>query len=193
MNITPIFANLLIQDNINLDNDKLVQFAHKIKINTDGRSFTNRGGWQSRFVELEPEVQGLISEINDRLDSLRQVIKFKKNTKLKVESMWININLPYSYNISHVHPGSYISGAYYVSVPENSGNIEFKHPSNLQPIFTPRDSLEEYNAFNSSKWVITPSSSQLIMFPSWLEHGVSQNLSDEARISIAFNAEFYND
>jgi len=190
MNVQPIFSSVLINDTLNLNNDNLKIFSYNLKKKTSGRHFSNKGGWQSNFIEDMLEVRDLVAEINLRLEALREVISFNNNYILVVETMWININGPYSYNTFHTHPNSYISGCYYVEVPADSGSLEFKHPSVLQAINTPQQAINNYNQFNSSKWNIPPAAGQLVMFPGWLEHGVGQNLSNKDRISIAFNTEF---
>jgi uncharacterized protein (TIGR02466 family) len=40
---------------------------------------------------------------------------------------------------------------------------------------------------NSSVHTIPPEVGKLIIFPSWLDHGVNPNLSDTDRISMSFN------
>lgn len=190
MDAIPLFANILSYETLELHTDDMKKLAYHLKDNHHSREFTNKGGFQSDFIDHAPEIQDLIFEIEERLEHLKEVFKFKNTKRLAVESMWININPPFSYNNFHTHTNSYVSGVFYVDVPENSGNIEFKHPAILQPLFVTEDIFEEYNAYNSSKWIISPEQNQLIMFPGWLEHGVSQNLSEHDRISIAFNTEF---
>jgi uncharacterized protein (TIGR02466 family) len=40
---------------------------------------------------------------------------------------------------------------------------------------------------NSPVQFIPPEAGALIIFPSWFDHGVNQNLSAEERISMSFN------
>ena len=42
-----------------------------------------------------------------------------------IENLWVNINPKYSYNQVHVHPEARLSGVFYVSGAENSGDICF--------------------------------------------------------------------
>jgi uncharacterized protein (TIGR02466 family) len=187
-----IFSSLLCNDTLDIDNLNLEIFAHDQMRTTNGRKYSNRGGWQSNFVDESSELVPLVIEINNRLEALRNTIGFKDELNLKVDSMWININHPYSYNSLHLHPNSYMSGVYYIKVPENSGNLVLKHPTRLQSLFTPSNVLKSYNENNSSNWNISPEVGKLIIFPSWIEHEVTQNLSGEDRISIAFNTAFYD-
>ncbi len=48
------------------------------------------------------------------------------------------------------------------------------------------DGSRPENTFNAS---VAPEAGKLLMFPSWLEHGVPQNTTDEERISMSFNFE----
>ena len=48
--------------------------------------------------------------------------------KIKITAMWSIINKKGSFNIQHNHPNAYLSAAYYVKVPKNSGNIKFFDP-----------------------------------------------------------------
>lgn len=192
MNRNFIFANILCTDTLDMDNLSLQLFAQEQMKKTDGRKYSNRGGWQSNFVDDLPQMQPLVNEINNRLEQLRNVVNFIDEVVLKIESMWININHRYSYNSLHIHPNSYISGVYYVKTPENSGELVLRNPSNIQSMFTPSSVIKSFNEFNSSKWTISPEVGKLVLFPSWIEHEVTQNLSNEDRISIAFNTNFYN-
>jgi uncharacterized protein (TIGR02466 family) len=44
-----------------------------------------------------------------------------------------------------------------------------------------------YNEFNSAIAKIRPEEGKLLLFPSYLHHGVDENLSEEERIVISFN------
>ena len=44
------------------------------------------------------------------------------------------------------------------------------------------------NEVNSENWYMTALTGRLLMFPSWLKHNVTPNLTKEYRISLSFNA-----
>jgi uncharacterized protein (TIGR02466 family) len=159
---------------------------------SEGRQYSNRGGWQSEDVVDDPNMSTFISKVEDKSESLRKYINYKSNIRLKVEGIWININHPYCYNSIHTHPGSYMSGVYYVKAPKKSGDLIFKHPSVLQALYIPNDIIE-HNEATCSKWFVEPEESKILFFPSWVEHEVGQNLSEEDRISIAFNLIFVDE
>ena len=47
--------------------------------------------------------------------------------------------------------------------------------------------INNYNEINSLSWNVEPKEGTLIMFPSYLEHSVEENKSNEKRISMAFD------
>lgn len=188
-----IFNCLLCEDSLDLNVKDIEAYTYNLMSTTKGRFYSNMGGWQSEFVDNNAEMLPLIDEINKRLEALRSLINFKDEYDLKVESMWINVNHPYNYNTRHTHPGSYLSGSFYVKAPDNSGNLVLKHPAqNHAPMLYSKEIFKTYNDINSLTWNILPAENKLVMFPGWVEHEVEQNLSNEDRISIAFNTDFYN-
>ena len=84
----------------------------------------------------------------------------------------------------HDHPNSVISGVFYIKVPKNSGELIFNN-ENLIRFYPLR--IKEYNKYNSQIWKFQPKENTLYLFPSWIKHMVSSNLTNEERISLAFN------
>jgi uncharacterized protein (TIGR02466 family) len=164
----------------------LIEWIYEYQSVTDSVFLTNRGGWQSPadFFEQESFTEFKNYILNNAFQSLRHF-----NRKLEVDNMWININKKGNYNTAHNHPGCYISGVFWVKVPENSGNLVFTNPH----------SFDQYRLIQSATdWVknnhnyhhtfeFKPHEGTLVMFPANLDHKVEPNQSDEDRISIAFN------
>lgn len=93
-----------------------------------------------------------------------------------VTEMWGNINNKYCYNAAHIH-GQALSGVFYLQVPPNSGNLIFCNPA----------VRSDGRLFRNPNYTVAPENLACIIFPSWLEHYVEPNLSDQQRISISFN------
>jgi uncharacterized protein (TIGR02466 family) len=87
----------------------------------------------------------------------------------------------------HKHVGCTFSGIYYVKTPKNSGILEFTSPQVELSYVVNDQMIKDYNFFNSKTWKVTPEEGKLLMWPSWLMHYVKPNLSNDTRISIAFN------
>lgn len=93
---------------------------------------------------------------------------------------WLNYNLSGQDLALHGHGGSKISATYYISVPENSGDLL---------LVDPRGGVdwdkEVENHVNGIKYKrIKPSKGKLIFFPSYVLHSVEQNKSNDVRISL---------
>ena len=99
--------------------------------------------------------------------------------------MWAIINKPNDFNVIHTHPNSYLSAAYYVKAKKNSGNIKFFDPKEMKTMYHPP--IQKFNEISAEIIKIEPEEGKLLLFPSYLNHAVEENLSDEDRIVISFN------
>lgn len=106
-------------------------------------------------------------------------------SKITISKMWTNVNRPGSYNKSHQHNDSFISGVYYLDVPKDSGNIYFEDPRNLWCLL--QASYTENDSFSRMEVEYEPKDGMIILFPSYLSHRVDINNSNSDRISISFN------
>ena len=104
---------------------------------------------------------------------------------VKITSMWSIINNKDAFNEKHHHGNSSLSAAYYVKAEKNAGNIVFFDPRQANVFHHPIS--KKINNINAQAQSITPESGTLVLFPSYLEHKVNPNLSDEERIVISFN------
>jgi len=132
----------------------------------EGVHKSNTGGYQSppNIHHYQP-----FFPLVDLLNTY--VFNFSSNPNFKIFDMWVNISPPTSFNLIHNHgDDKTLSGVLYLKSFPNSGNICFYN--NLNP-----------NEFHCIK----PENGKLLLFESPLFHSVNPNLSQEDRISIAFN------
>jgi uncharacterized protein (TIGR02466 family) len=164
-----------------------IKYCKELATINPGRTFSNAGGWQSNdlyykdiintplqifFDEIKPKVKEVLLELGIKYDYY-------------INNSWININGKGSKNHLHDHPGSSVSGVFYLT--ENNSEIIFErnrdinryHMSNLH---SNGDTFLSYNTLS-----YTPQQGQYIIFPSWLLHEVKTNNNDSDRISISFN------
>jgi uncharacterized protein (TIGR02466 family) len=83
---------------------------------------------------------------------------------------------------SHPHDhGSFdISGVYYVDTTGEDGNLYFLNPNKMMKCSKITENYEQMHFFK-------PEVGRLFLFPSWLDHGVSENKTKSDRISLSFN------
>ncbi len=105
---------------------------------------------------------------------------------LSLDAIWVNILGEGGHHSGHIHPGSVISGTYYVAVPEGAGRIKFEDPRLAMMMAAPQltdDAPEEARRFV----YVAPREGHCLMWESWLRHEVMPSRTDEARISVSFN------
>lgn len=107
---------------------------------------------------------------------------------------WANVNRLGDYHDPHNHPYAYLSGTYYVRIPESRaadlrnradvrpGCITFYDPRGAVNMTAIKDDLQIEPEFT-----VTPKPGSILMWPAFLMHFVHPNLSDDPRISISFN------
>lgn len=144
-----------------------------------GVAISNIGGYQTKPF--------LNKEITELLGSpAAKAVKDFTNTHLKFKmlNVWINENYKYSYNNCHSHSSSHFSGVYYHKVPKDSGRLQF-HRTDATAFLNLYDFYKTIDSGSTFK--INPCSGMLVVFPASFIHSVEQNMSEEPRVSIAFN------
>lgn len=107
---------------------------------------------------------------------------------LMITGCWANINPPGTYHPTHNHPNNFLSGVYYVAVPESGSQIVFQDP---RPVaIMPRSGKIDRVTANASVTAVQPG--RMVIFPSWLRHHVPSNDGTTERISLSFNLMFTN-
>jgi hypothetical protein len=156
---------------LSLDSEYWINQFYQYKSQNPSVKKSNKGGYQSESnIHYLKEFFPLVKIINNLF------FGFIEDPNIKLTELWFNINPPGTFNRIHDH-GPFItkttlelSGAIYLKTPPNSGDIIFYNPLNS-------------NDFHS----FFPSLNRYFLFPRWLKHSVDVNLSQEDRISIAFN------
>jgi uncharacterized protein (TIGR02466 family) len=98
----------------------------------------------------------------------------------------VNIMPPNSAHSMHLHPLSFLSGTYYVATPAGCPGIKFEDPR-LDRFMAAPPRVSRARKANQTHVTYPARAGNLILFESWLRHGVAQNSADGERISISFN------
>ncbi len=106
--------------------------------------------------------------------------------KLRLDSLWINVMNKGAVHAPHIHPHSVVSGTYYVAVPPRSGAIRFEDPR-LSMLMAAPAKKAKARIENRFFVDVTPKPGLLLLWESWLRHGVEANGSASPRISVSFN------
>ena len=147
---------------------------------------TNVKGWHSTTnMHTIPVFKPLVDELYKMQEDIYKE-EFLAN-KPRLGNMWANINYKDSFNRNHVHANSFFSGAYYVKVPKNSGQIKFNDPRSGPKYIFPNQKKVPLPEHLWKELQVEPVENRVIMFPAWLEHLVDLNQSNDTRISVSFN------
>jgi uncharacterized protein (TIGR02466 family) len=101
-----------------------------------------------------------------------------------IDRSWMNIQEIGSKLLKHSHPGSFITGALYFEVDENSSNLEIDNPNP----FISHTPIVKQTKYTNKTISITPEIGTLVIFPSWLLHGADTVNQTKERIVISFNS-----
>ena len=136
--------------------DDLLDRVLKLKNTVSAEPRSNILGWQSpQYTNTDK-----IPWATDLVEQCLRTASITKPTK----HVWFNVNGPGAHHNWHSHGGASIVGVFYISTPQDSGNIEFKDGSSIQP----------YPGL-------------LLIFSAGIEHRVQPNQSTQDRVSMAFN------
>ena len=183
---TPVWASKIEgYENINLD---LKNYIADLRNNDPvGINKSNSKGWHSQNFNLKDRaVSAFINLISNNINMAINDMGWDLNIQtVKIPNMWSIINKKDSFNQRHHHGNSTLSAAYYVSAPENCGDIVFYDPRPAPIYYHPI--AKNPNKLNAMVNSITPSEGLLVLFPSYLDHSVNPSKSDAERIVISFN------
>ena len=199
ISIMELFTNPLMQIQLDLDLEKLTELAFQTCYhNPKSVQVSNKGGWQSDNVaeENHEEFINLKKEITHYLQIYHSEIfggmEFNENIIQSINNMWVNINEKHHYNDWHIHPGTTLSGVFYIKHDGSieNGDIVFKRSNStyINIAHWPEGLIKTFNEVTGEVINITPKPNMLLIFPAWLQHKTEMNLKDDTRISLSFNS-----
>ena len=168
--------------------DRILEHARK----TPSKDLTNVGGWHSETGRLEfcgQAGERLVAHMREMTEeaTLRLYADFGKRPERMNWTLhaWANVNAPGDFNKMHTHPGATWSGVYYV----DTGSSDPVGEGTPLHLFDPNPSRAStfFPELSNSNVLITPEPGLMILFPSYVPHGVLPHRGDRERISIAFN------
>ena len=167
--------------------NKLIDFCYVEKEkNPIGLKRSNRGGWHSRVININED-----NPISSHLkNGLGKSVFTALSQKLSVHvEYWIMINSPNTYNCSHTHPNSHLSGVFWIQASEKSGDLKFINPSNFQAYVELHSYVEAFkldtNVYEAYKY--NPIEGKMVTFSSHVIHEVENNKSNKDRIAVSYN------
>ena len=191
-----LFATLLARSNLGTRLNPQLEAAALLIAAEDragqrwARSHGYRGYTSYASLDDLPLRATVFADLTKRID--REVSAFARKSqfdlkrRLKLDSLWVNVMEKDAIHAPHIHPHSVISGTYYVAVPPGSGALRFEDPRlGLMMAAPPRK--QKARLENRLFVEVQPRPGLLLLWESWLRHGVEPNKARGRRISVSFN------
>tara|TARA_Y100000389_G_scaffold201576_1_gene244628 strand:- start:8663 stop:9244 length:582 start_codon:yes stop_codon:yes gene_type:complete len=180
------FPTFIYAEDFNLDTNLFANEIIEWSKKDEGLRKTNVKGWHSKtHMHTIPVFKPLVDELYRMQRKIYEEEFLDREPRLG--NMWANINYKGSLNMPHVHANSLFSGAYYIKVPKNSGFLKINDPRQGTHFIKPTKKNVPIPLHLGSEIHLEPQENRALMFPSWLEHCVDINESDDIRISVSFN------
>lgn len=154
----------------------LVRYDSSIEIEYGSRTE------DTNLLDLE-KYSTLKNWINEQLTIYAHEILGWKFKNITITQIWVSLKKPGDKHLLHKHPNSLISGVFYWQ--DNIGSMHLKRPDLPQNFEIEIENFNEY----SNNWIeIKPEKGLLCLFPSYLEHFVSENNTTKDRYCLPFNS-----
>jgi uncharacterized protein (TIGR02466 family) len=183
MIVETMFSSFIATDIIKIDNDSLEKYCREqITIST-------KDNQSERLNITSKELMPVSAAVLFACNKIFKDIGFSDEYRLNISRAWTNINNSVYVDEPHMHRDSFFSAVYYVKASGNkdNGTLDLLSPDQSSRNVINPNIIKNFNSFNSDKWRIIPETGKLVIFPSWLLHYVTANVSGQDRISIAFD------
>ena len=169
------------RDSEEVDIEDIIKEGMQIHEGSSTAQSNNMNIFDTKLKELKEFIEGHIKIY------VREVLNPKEENELDfyITESWLNIVHPGGQHNRHCHQNSIISGVFYIATTEDDF-INFYEPLPMKH----QIKIEElgHNLWNAYSWYFPVTNNKLILFPSWLDHGVEVNGRQTTdRISLAFN------
>ena len=147
---------------------------------------------QNFFDSDHPAINWLLQCCHQAIAEYAQESGMAEMPEVDIQA-WPNVNFRGDYHNLHNHPHSWLSGTYYLNVPDQEDAETFR--SDLNPgaisFFDPRGAVNMSAIRNDGQfdpeYRRVPKAGELFLWPAFLYHLVHPNLVDIPRLSISFN------
>lgn len=165
--------------------ESIREVQHQNSQGMTGRS--NVLGWHSQdTLHQHPDFQSFTSYVRQAATEVATFLRWDlSQSAIAIINCWAIVNDKYAHNRIHNHANSLLSGVYYVKAPPNCGSLFFRDPRETALMINPP--VMDYTQWTFKEVIYQPVEGRMLIFPSWLLHGVAPNKSDESRVCLSFN------
>lgn len=114
-----------------------------------------------------------------------------KYKELEFAQSWLTYKQPGQFHKAHTHPNTLLAGVFYYDVQPGDASIVFsKEAKSYNRSYFEPSLLDDYqeHLFSQEEIYFTPQQNNLIIFPSYVIHGVPPNNTNRVRKALGINA-----
>ncbi len=111
--------------------------------------------------------------------------------ELQFAQSWLTYKMPGQFHKAHTHPNTLIAGVFYYDRQEDDAAICFsKEAKSFNRSYFEPSLLPDYNnhPYSQEEIYFSPKQNNLIIFPSYVTHGVPPNQTNRVRKALGVNA-----
>jgi uncharacterized protein (TIGR02466 family) len=166
-------------------NTNLLRSVDLLKLTDPGVVKSNVKGWHSddKILLHHPDFAELLAIVNGAV--IEACSDLKWNINLRVSNCWITVSPPGASNTAHTHPGSILSGVYYIQAPTGSSPLVLHDPRSAKVHCIPQG--QPATPSTADKISLEVKTGRLFLFPGWLTHSVAGNTTEKDRVVFSFN------
>lgn len=182
-----LFSSFIVSCVPDLNLEEMAQESYEIKKTIKSVSVSNNGGYQSPSFDGKKSNQKNLDSLKEIAENFAHDVVNDRGLNLPFPSVtwWVNINKNCHYNVLHNHGRADLIGVYYISAPENSGNLVlFRNDGSAY------SNLYKNSYVKNLDFTIPAEVGRLYIIPGHIWHYVEPNESTEDRISVSFNIYF---
>jgi uncharacterized protein (TIGR02466 family) len=189
--VIPMFPTLVWKVELHAQTREAIDaraIAALARMRQEAPPLTAGNGWQSpQTLHRLEDFRDLVAYVHRTVAGILQFLRIGYD-EFEITACWATVLAPGASHKMHQHPNNFLSGVYYLRTYPGADTINFHDPRNQTGIMRPP--VVELTAQNTDQVVVRVKNGTLLVFPSWLQHSVDANTSEEERISISFNIMF---
>lgn len=141
-------------------------------------------------LDTEPELARIRENIVKAVEYYwHNVLYVQPHLGLRTLHSWITRHSPGESHAWHQDPNSLLSAVFYIKKPEGAGQLHFRKDLNLPNLFPVVMEMKYTRTlpFNTRIWSVETSESEMIVFPSHIEHQAEVNTGTEDRYALVLD------
>ena len=132
------------------------------------------------FIDISP----ITNFVEEQCKIFWKELRFNPRLTPKVLNSWANLSGPGSAIWPHHHTPAPLTAVFYLNAIPEMGNLVLQNPMEAVLATAPYETTYSIREFD---YTVKSETGKLVIFPGWIKHYVTENLTKDTRFSMAFN------